>query len=164
MTSSAFVSSLPLLSQQHHQDQGRTTSTCPSICTFDGLRKVDRQVASTFIPSSFQVADDTTDMDMIGGVVTMRCRRDLKKEKRVRNMEFARAHRKRTLKTYGNRRSVQEANASADNEFLSSVFGTIRFRGGGEEGDEESNTGNKSGGGGGIKGGNNNNNNNRKKQ
>lgn len=142
----AFISSLPLLSQQ-----GRTTSTS-AICTFDGLRKVDHRVAtSTFIPSH-QSADDTVaaavDADMMAPL-TMRCRRDLKKEKRVRNLEFARAHRKRTMKSFGNRRSIQEANASADNEFLSSIFGTIRFRGDGEEGNDD----NKSGGSGGGPGG-----------
>lgn len=142
---SAFVSSLPLLSQQ----TGRTT-----ICTFDGLRKVDRKVAATTFIPSHRNADDTAEMM---GPLTMSCRRDLKKEKRVRNMEFARAHRKRTMKSYTNRRSVQEANASADNEFLSSIFGTIRFRGDGEEGDDDNN---KSAG----SGGNNKGSNNKKKQ
>lgn len=58
--------------------------------------------------------------------ILMRGRRDLKKEKQLRNLEFARAHRKRTAK-FTNRRAVKEANTNEDNEFLSSVYGTIRF-------------------------------------
>lgn len=58
--------------------------------------------------------------------VSMRGRRDLKKEKQLRNLEFARAHRKRQAK-FTNRRAVKEANTNEDNEFLSSVYGTIRF-------------------------------------
>lgn len=56
----------------------------------------------------------------------MRCRRDLKKEKSLRNLEFARSHRKRVIRRF-NRRAVQEATQNADNEFLSSVYGTLRF-------------------------------------
>lgn len=58
--------------------------------------------------------------------ISMRGRRDLKKEKQLRNLEFARSHRKRTAK-FTNRRAVKEANTNEDNEFLSSVYGTIRF-------------------------------------
>lgn len=72
----------------------------------------------------------------VSSTTTMRCRRDLKKEKRLRNMEFARAHRKRTMKTFGNRRSQQEAVTNADNDFLSSIYGTIRFRSGANDDDD----------------------------
>lgn len=56
----------------------------------------------------------------------MRCRRDIKKEKSLRNLEFARAHRKRVVKRY-NRRAAQEAVSNEDNEYLASLYGTIRF-------------------------------------
>lgn len=56
----------------------------------------------------------------------MRCRRDLKKEKSLRNQEFARAHRKRVVRRF-NRRAAQEASQSEDNAYLSSVYGTLRF-------------------------------------
>lgn len=58
--------------------------------------------------------------------VTMRCRRDLKKEKSMRNLEFARAHRKRVVRRF-NRRAAQDAAQTADNEYLSSIYGTMRF-------------------------------------
>lgn len=58
--------------------------------------------------------------------VTMRCRRDLKREKQLRNMEFARAHRKRSSRNY-NRRAVNNEKIDKDNEYLSSIFDTIRF-------------------------------------
>lgn len=65
----------------------------------------------------------------------MRSRRDLKKEKRLRNMEFARAHRKRVVKNY-NRRAAQDAVNNEDQEFLSSVYGTIRFRSDNDDNDK----------------------------
>lgn len=58
--------------------------------------------------------------------VTMRCRRDLKKEKALRNLEFARSHRKKVSR-FTNRRAVATEKSNADNEFLSSIFGTISF-------------------------------------
>lgn len=56
----------------------------------------------------------------------MRCRRDLKKEKALRNLEFARAHRKRASRRVS-RRAVAEATQNEDNAFLSSVYGTLSF-------------------------------------
>ncbi len=66
--------------------------------------------------------------------MTMRCRRDLKKEKAQRNLEFARSHRKRTVRNF-NRRAAETEKMNLDNEYLSSVFGTIRF--GWHEGEED---------------------------
>jgi hypothetical protein len=60
------------------------------------------------------------------GVVTMRCRRDLKKEKSLRNMEYARQHRKKVPSRY-NRRSEQQAISNTDVEYLSSIYGTLQF-------------------------------------
>jgi len=59
-------------------------------------------------------------------VVTMRCRRDLKKEKALRNLEFARSHRKKVVRTW-NRRAVNVEKTNGDNEYLSSIYGTITF-------------------------------------
>lgn len=67
-------------------------------------------------------------MAQTADVTMMSCRRDLKKEKRLRNQQFARVHRKRVVKHF-NRRAAQEVLNNADNDFLSSVYGTIRFRG-----------------------------------
>lgn len=58
--------------------------------------------------------------------ISMRCRRDLKKEKSLRNLEFARAHRKRVVRRF-NRRAEQQATQNEDNLFLSDIYGTIRF-------------------------------------
>lgn len=69
--------------------------------------------------------------------ITMRCRRDLKKEKSLRNLEFARAHRKRVIRRY-NRRFAEKAAQDEDNAYLSSVFGTMRFGHHNSGGDESS--------------------------
>jgi len=63
----------------------------------------------------------------------MRCRRDLKKEKALRNLEFARSHRKKVVRTW-NRRAVNVEKTNGDNEYLSSIYGTITF---GEKGNTE---------------------------
>ncbi|PXF42773.1 hypothetical protein BWQ96_07480 [Gracilariopsis chorda] len=96
---SAFVTSAPL-----PLSSVSTFSTCPLS---HGKRGED-QTLSPVAP------------------VTMRCRRDLKKEKSLRNLEYARMHRKR-LPRRVNRRAVQQAVQNEDNEYLSSVFDTIRF-------------------------------------
>lgn len=70
----------------------------------------------------------------VPATVIMRCRRDLKKEKAQRNLEFARSHRKKVVRNF-NRRAEQTEKANLDNEYLSSVFGTIRF--GWKEGDAD---------------------------
>lgn len=57
----------------------------------------------------------------------------MKKEKSLRNIEFARIHRKKIIRRF-NRRAVQEAVQNEDNEFLSSVYGTLRFGANAEEG------------------------------
>jgi len=62
----------------------------------------------------------------VAPTVTMRCRRDLKKEKSLRNLEFARSHRKKVIRRF-NRRAAQEATQNEDNEYLSSIYGTMRF-------------------------------------
>jgi hypothetical protein len=58
--------------------------------------------------------------------VTMRCRRDLKKEKAVRNLEYARQHRKKVPSKFNRRAQVQEEK-NDDNEYLSSIYGTMQF-------------------------------------
>lgn len=58
--------------------------------------------------------------------ITMRCRRDLKREKQLRNLEFARSHRKKVVRRF-NRRAAMSEKMDEDNEYLSSVFGTISF-------------------------------------
>jgi hypothetical protein len=72
--------------------------------------------------------------------VTMRCRRDLKKEKAIRNMEYARQHRKKLPSRFNRRAQVQEEK-NDDNEYLSSIYGTMQFdsappqQGGNDRGD-----------------------------
>lgn len=100
------------------------TFTTTKICTFNGFRKSNE-------------AETIVEQDIIVDGVSMRCRRDLKKEKRVRNLEFARSHRKRTTKSF-NRRAAQEAINNEDNKFLSSVYGTIHFQGDKDEKSEKS--------------------------
>lgn len=58
--------------------------------------------------------------------VTMRCRRDLKKEKSQRNLEYARLHRKRPPSRF-NRRNEETDKANNDHEYLSDLFGTLTF-------------------------------------
>lgn len=91
-----------------------TTTTQRAICSFDGFRK------------SPQVAP-AAPVDQPEYALSMRCRRDLKKEKQLRNQQFARVHRKRVVKHF-NRRAAQEAISNEDNDYLSSIYGTIRFR------------------------------------
>lgn len=62
----------------------------------------------------------------VAPAVTMRCRRDLKKEKSLRNLEFSRLHRKKVVRRFS-RRAAQETSQNEDNEFLSSIYGTMRF-------------------------------------
>lgn len=69
--------------------------------------------------------------------ISMGGRRDLKKEKQLRNFEFARAHRKRVPR-FTNRRAAKEAIVNEDNEFLSSVYGTIQFKHGNDNDKEDS--------------------------
>lgn len=109
----AFVSAAPVCA--------RAASSSTSICAFDGMRRVATP------------ALDVTVTVPAPGTPTMRCRRDLKKEKRQRNMEFSRVHRKRPVKHFHNRRSQQEAVNTADNDFLAEVYGTINFRADAEE-------------------------------
>lgn len=97
--------------------------TGAKICSFDGMRKLNG-------------TKPVVEQSIIADGVSMRCRRDLKKEKRARNMEFARSHRKRVVKTF-NRRAAQEAVNNEDNKFLSSIYGTIHFQG--DKEDEKSN-------------------------
>lgn len=62
----------------------------------------------------------------VGPVLYMRSRRDLKKEKFLRNLEYARQHRKRAPSRF-NRRAQQLQDANSDNQYLSSIYGTISF-------------------------------------
>lgn len=63
----------------------------------------------------------------VAPAVTMRCRRDLKKEKSLRNLEYARQHRKKAPSRY-NRRSAQQEQNNGDNEYLSDVrFASVSF-------------------------------------
>ncbi|CAN8068943.1 unnamed protein product [Agarophyton chilense] len=105
---SAFVNSLPL-----------PASSVPkfSTCPLSQFKTVEGQNMPVVAP------------------LTMRCRRDLKKEKSLRNLEFARSHRKK-LPRRVNRRAVQQAEQNEDNAFLSSVFATIRFGSVGEQDNE----------------------------
>lgn len=64
--------------------------------------------------------------------IYMRCRRDLKKEKHLRNLEYARAHRKKAPSRF-NRRAQQMEETNSDNEYLSSIYGTISFGNHGQE-------------------------------
>lgn len=100
-----------------------TTASKPAICTYAGFRKVE---TTTTTLSDNIASNDTFALSDITPMM-MSCRRNLKKEKHQRNLQFARAHRKRVVK-YFNRRAAQEAIANEDNEFLSSLYGTIRFR------------------------------------
>lgn len=88
-------------------------STGSSICSFNGF-----------------VRGYTIQAPPVRGLgadaVTMRCRRDLKKEKQLRNLEFARSHRKKVIKRF-NRRAEATEHQDEDNAFLSSLFGTIKF-------------------------------------
>lgn len=62
----------------------------------------------------------------VATTITMRSRRDLKKEKHLRNLEYARAHRKKQPSRF-NRRAQQQEITESDNEFLSSIYGTMTF-------------------------------------
>lgn len=92
--------------------------------------------ASAFLPTAPLFPAHVSQPAVIAtNAITMRCRRDLKKEKSIRNQEFARAHRKRTTRRF-NRRAAAEATQSEDNEFLSSIYGTIRFGAAKDNGDK----------------------------
>lgn len=108
------------------------TSAPPAVCGFAGA------------PLAVGVA--------VAPAVTMRCRRDLKKEKSLRNLEFARSHRKKVFKRY-NRRAVQDAVTDEDNQYLSSIYGTMRFGGGDGDGDGDRDGGRGGGRDGGRGGG-----------
>lgn len=108
---SAFIPAVPVLPFTS------AFSTCNRSC----LAAKPNTVAPTTAPLTAAPA------------ITMRCRRDLKKEKSLRNIEFARIHRKKIIRRF-NRRAVQEAVQNEDNEFLSSVYGTLRFGANAEEG------------------------------
>ena len=85
----------------------------PFICGYNGFTKEDG--VEMRIRSKINA-----------NVVIMRCRRDLKREKQLRNLEFARSHRKKVVKRF-NRRAVMAERQDEDNEYLSSLFGTMRF-------------------------------------
>mmetsp|Transcript_8948 Transcript_8948/g.18011 ORF Transcript_8948/g.18011 Transcript_8948/m.18011 type:complete len:133 (-) Transcript_8948:1410-1808(-) len=94
----------------------------------------------------------------LGGSVglTMRCRRNLKDEKRARNQLYARLHRKKIVRY--NRRAAETEKTDTDNEYLSMVYNTIHFGGaapGGSRGhrDEDGKKGGPAGGDAGKEGG-----------
>lgn len=60
-------------------------------------------------------------------VVMMACRRNLKYEKRLRNSEYARAHRKKTVRV--NRRSENQEKSESDGIYLGEIFNTLNFGG-----------------------------------
>mmetsp|Transcript_12757 Transcript_12757/g.18415 ORF Transcript_12757/g.18415 Transcript_12757/m.18415 type:complete len:114 (-) Transcript_12757:185-526(-) len=60
-------------------------------------------------------------------VVMMACRRNLKYEKRLRNSEYARAHRKKTVRV--NRRSENQEKNESDGLYLGEIFNTLNFGG-----------------------------------
>lgn len=91
----------------------KSASARASLCVFDGFTKSAPAAGLPAVSAS-----------PLPGTVTMRCRRDLKKEKSLRNLEFARAHRKRIVRNF-NRRAVKDAVTKEDNDFLSDVYGTI---------------------------------------
>ena len=93
--------------------------------------------STSLIPSTTKkaVCSTQSNSSINEATITMRCRRDLKKEKSLRNFEFARAHRKKVIRRF-NRRFAEKAAQDEDNAYLSSLFGTMRFghnNGGGNE-------------------------------
>lgn len=62
----------------------------------------------------------------VAPAVTMRCRRDLKKEKSQRNLEYARLHRKRAPSRFNRRNEAQDL-ANVDQAYLTDLFGTLTF-------------------------------------
>mmetsp|Transcript_11048 Transcript_11048/g.18890 ORF Transcript_11048/g.18890 Transcript_11048/m.18890 type:complete len:119 (+) Transcript_11048:126-482(+) len=62
-------------------------------------------------------------------ITMMANRRNLKREKVIRNMAFARSHRAQTGNLRVNRRQVNRENKESDDLYLSSVFTTITFGG-----------------------------------
>lgn len=62
----------------------------------------------------------------LGGDVTMRCRRNLKLEKRARNRANGRTF-KKSKPRFFNRRSAVDTTTDKDTEFLSSIFNVLTF-------------------------------------
>lgn len=62
----------------------------------------------------------------LGGNVTMRCRRNLKLEKRARNRANGRTF-KKSKPRFFNRRSAVDTTTDKDTEFLSSIFNVLTF-------------------------------------
>lgn len=56
----------------------------------------------------------------------MRCRRDLKKEKSLRNLEYSRIHRKKVPSRF-QKRNEQKVEGNQDAEYLSDIYGTLTF-------------------------------------
>jgi hypothetical protein len=101
--------------------------------------------AGSFVASEGAVCGVSAPAAPVAPAVTMRCRRDLKKEKNLRNMEYARLHRKRAPSRFARRNEGQE-NSDADSEYLSSIYGTLTF-------DSAPREDSRGGGGGGGRGG-----------
>lgn len=65
-------------------------------------------------------------LGILGGDVTMRCRRNLKLEKRARNRANGRTF-KKSKPRFFNRRSAVDTTTDKDTEFLSSIFNVLTF-------------------------------------
>ncbi|OSX70122.1 hypothetical protein BU14_0892s0001 [Porphyra umbilicalis] len=63
---------------------------------------------------------------LFGGDVAMRCRRNLKLEKRARNRANGRTF-KKSKPRFFNRRSAVDTTTDKDTEFLSSIFNVLTF-------------------------------------
>lgn len=108
-----------------------------SGCGF-GLVASTKSSATCVVPKydGFRVVSAGEDSTRaVSGVVMMACRRNLKYEKRLRNSEYARQHRQKTVRV--NRRAeVQEKNDS-DALYLSGLFKTLNFGGQEEQGQDD---------------------------